>query len=721
MFGPARKTMLGLCLAAGLVFAVTPALAVPSGGCVVGATTTCTFNYTGAPEAWVVPAGVTSGVFDVFGAQGGSFTFSLPGGLGGRGGYVQGTVALTPGATLNMRVGGKGGDGQVFIGAPTPHGRRWLQRRRHEHVHVHQLFDPPWARWRRIQRRANEYRRASRPAARRGRRRGAGSGGLGDTLDPGTGGDSASAAKSVTGVAGVDVYLFGRGRGHSARAGRPRYRPRRQRFLSGQAGAAGGSPGAETVASGIGAGGGGYFGGGAGARAPNTASGGGGGSDYPDPLSPPVGISGVTVTDGVQSGNGLITVTYATPTADLALTKTVSDATPNVGDQITFTVTLVNNLGPDSATNVAGERPAAGRAHLRVGHAEPRQLQHRHRPVDVGTVVRRRAADVADPGQGGQPRRRGRTRPPSATATSSTRTRVTTAPPPPRPRNRPTSRSPRRSATPLRTSATRSPSPSPSSTPGPDSATNVAVNGPAPGRPHLRVRNAKPRHLRLRDRPVDSRHRPPPGRQRSPSWRRSLARPRRRTRPRSATATSSTRTRATTAPPPPRPHSRQPLSPSPRRAQPVRPGASSCAGAPEPRPICSASRSTARAGIPGSGSPAPDSGKGVGVRSLVPLPRPDGEAGSRLPLPDQGAQPRRHDKLVRAGARHVAAPRRRTKRKTRISGAPSIRGGRTRTCNPRFWRLSRFGLAESSARSARHSARQRVMVAVVVDDARPPV
>ena len=74
MFVPARKTMLGLCLAAGLVFAVTPALAaLPSGGCVVGATTTCTFNYTGAAEAWVVPAGVTSAVFDLFGAAGGQF------------------------------------------------------------------------------------------------------------------------------------------------------------------------------------------------------------------------------------------------------------------------------------------------------------------------------------------------------------------------------------------------------------------------------------------------------------------------------------------------------------------------------------------------------------------------------------------------------------------------------------------------------------------------
>ena len=39
--------------------------------------------------------------------------------------------------------------------------------------------------------------------------------------------------------------------------------------------------------------------------------------------------------------------------ADLAVTKTVSNPTPNVGDTITFTVTLTNT-GPDAATGVDG-------------------------------------------------------------------------------------------------------------------------------------------------------------------------------------------------------------------------------------------------------------------------------------------------------------------------------------------------------------------------------
>ena len=37
--------------------------------------------------------------------------------------------------------------------------------------------------------------------------------------------------------------------------------------------------------------------------------------------------------------------------ADLSVTKTVNDPTPNVGETIAYTVTLTDN-GPDDATNV---------------------------------------------------------------------------------------------------------------------------------------------------------------------------------------------------------------------------------------------------------------------------------------------------------------------------------------------------------------------------------
>src|SRR5262245_50190065 len=46
-----------------------------------------------------------------------------------------------------------------------------------------------------------------------------------------------------------------------------------------------------------------------------------------------------------------IGISAPVPTADLQVAKAVSNATPNVGDTITFTVTLTDN-GPDPATNV---------------------------------------------------------------------------------------------------------------------------------------------------------------------------------------------------------------------------------------------------------------------------------------------------------------------------------------------------------------------------------
>jgi hypothetical protein len=64
-----------------------------------------TFNYTGAVQTWVVPAGVTSVQIEASGAQGNS---NASGVVGGKGGKVTGDLAVTPGTTLYIYVGGGG-------------------------------------------------------------------------------------------------------------------------------------------------------------------------------------------------------------------------------------------------------------------------------------------------------------------------------------------------------------------------------------------------------------------------------------------------------------------------------------------------------------------------------------------------------------------------------------------------------------------------------------
>lgn len=63
-----------------------------------------TFQYTGAPQLYVVPDGVTSIVVTLRGAQGGSTSQ----GVGGKGAIVQATIAVTPGESLQVNVGGSG-------------------------------------------------------------------------------------------------------------------------------------------------------------------------------------------------------------------------------------------------------------------------------------------------------------------------------------------------------------------------------------------------------------------------------------------------------------------------------------------------------------------------------------------------------------------------------------------------------------------------------------
>ncbi|MDH6255846.1 Ig domain-containing protein [Aurantimicrobium minutum] len=66
-----------------------------------------TFVYTGAPQLYVVPEGITSISVEVRGAQGGNAGNSN----GGRGATVTATIAVTPGESIQINVGGSGNHG----------------------------------------------------------------------------------------------------------------------------------------------------------------------------------------------------------------------------------------------------------------------------------------------------------------------------------------------------------------------------------------------------------------------------------------------------------------------------------------------------------------------------------------------------------------------------------------------------------------------------------
>jgi hypothetical protein len=75
-------------------------------------TSSRTFEYTGAPQTFTVPFGVTAVEFDVSGASGGdAYLWSNALAYGGLGGRVTGVLAVTPGEVLTIVVGGRGANG----------------------------------------------------------------------------------------------------------------------------------------------------------------------------------------------------------------------------------------------------------------------------------------------------------------------------------------------------------------------------------------------------------------------------------------------------------------------------------------------------------------------------------------------------------------------------------------------------------------------------------
>jgi hypothetical protein len=308
-----------LAAAVGLMgLAVGVASSSPAGA----ATQTVTFDdhlcaTGGGAQTWVVPAGVTSATFDVFGAQGGNgggmVVTTAP---GGNGGETVATVAVTPGESIQVNVGcrgtdspsntaGAGGfnggaDGGLGVNAGGGGGGG-----------------------------ASDVRQAGTALANRVVVAGGGGGG-GGVLSAGallaTGGTGGGA----NGGDGVSSDLVsGAGTGGTPSVGGTRGGCQQPTCLgvdgsAGSGGAGGGSVAAANLSAG-GGGGGGLFGGGGGGGDTNNSEvagggGGGGGSGF-----------GGTTTAGVRTGDGLVTITFdggATPTTPTESGSGTSAATP---------------------------------------------------------------------------------------------------------------------------------------------------------------------------------------------------------------------------------------------------------------------------------------------------------------------------------------------------------------------------------------------------------
>ena len=243
-----------------------------------------TFTYTGGPETFVVPAGVSSVTIVATGASGGP-GFGAAAGTGGLGGRTTATVSVTPGASLTVRVGGQGigfvggfngGGGSTGVGGGAGG--------------------------------ASSVRDGATPLVVVG---GGGGGGAEAGGGASVGGGNGAAGGGLTADPGGSPAQGGGGGGGGTQAGGGAGGARSS--LSGIDGTAGAS-----VDGGIGGyhqpgiiggggGGGGYFGGGGGGGGnPSTAGGGGGGggSSFAAP-----GATAVH-NQGVKGGNGSVTISW---------------------------------------------------------------------------------------------------------------------------------------------------------------------------------------------------------------------------------------------------------------------------------------------------------------------------------------------------------------------------------------------------------------------------
>jgi hypothetical protein len=252
-------------------------------------TGTRTFTVTGTTQVFVVPPGITQLTVDARGAQGSMAHPQEPLTNGGKGGRVRGNLTVTPGEVLFVEVGGAGKDwkslpnnGGYNGGGNGTDGGYWgsggggggSDIRRGQNHPFYRLFS-------------------------------AGGGGGGAVNGPG--GASGSAGSGTGAVSGGGGGAGGTTTGGSGGTGGGAGQPGQAGNSTGVGGIGGTAIGSGTAGGG---GGGGWRGGGGGGGSDDWSSsggGGGGGSSYGGALS------GVTISQGVQAGEGMIQLSWAAP------------------------------------------------------------------------------------------------------------------------------------------------------------------------------------------------------------------------------------------------------------------------------------------------------------------------------------------------------------------------------------------------------------------------
>src|SRR5215213_8622441 len=341
-------------LSVALLLAQSARPAHAAGSCsVTKSTTTCTFN-TGT-STWTAPDGVTEATFDLFGAQGGSVNlpagYGAGGGDGALGGQATATIPVTPGEPLQVNVGGKGdnacGSGcgaGGFNGGGSGGSNGYRPNTGGGGGGASDV--------RRDTNALGDFALAERIIVAGG---GGGRGGASGGGGGGGGGTSGEPGDTTAGYTSNPYAYGGPGGGGTQDAGGSGgFRPTGGSGESGSAGAlgtggAGGYGGPNQNQAGGGGGGGGYWGGGGGAGGYGGGGGpggGGGGSGF--------GPDGVVFNSGVRSGNGLVTITYATPPDTTSPTLSVSHTPDSTNGWNKSAPVTLNVSASDSGSGLAG-------------------------------------------------------------------------------------------------------------------------------------------------------------------------------------------------------------------------------------------------------------------------------------------------------------------------------------------------------------------------------